>query len=318
MAPRPFRFSIQASNAASGTAWTELARRTEASGYSTLYVSDHYVDAASNGGQALAAIPLMAAAAAVTDTVRVGARVLCIDYHHPVVLAKTAATLDLLSDGRLELGLGAGWVASEYEAMGLEMDPPGVRLERLADTVAFLDDFFTGEDLAPRTGTVTAHGFKGQPTPVQQPRPPIMIGGGARRVLTMAGRIADIVSFNFDNRAGVVGPQGVKSASAQGMLERIGWVRDGAGDRFDDIELEVGAYFTVVTDQAGPTAEKMGGMFGLSADEMLEHPNALIGSVDAICDRLIERRERFGLSYISVSDRNLDAFAPVVARLAGT
>jgi hypothetical protein len=144
-----------------------------------------------------------------------------------------------------------------------------------------------------------------------------MIGGGAQKVLTMAGRLADIVSFNFDNRAGVVGPAGVKSASAQGMEQRIAWVREGAGDRFDHVELEVGAYFTVVTDAAMPTAEKMGGMFGLTAHEMLEHPNALIGSVDAICDRLVERRERFGLSYVSVSERNLEAFAPVVERLAG-
>lgn len=317
MTARPFRFSVMASNTPSGAAWTELARRAEDTGFSTLHVSDHYVDAASNGGQALAAIPLMAAAAAVTSTLRVGARVLCIDYHQPVVLAKTAATLDLLSDGRLELGLGAGWVASEYEAMGVPMESAGVRLQRLADTIAFLDDFFTGETLEPRTGSITAHGFKGQPTPVQQPRPPIMIGGGAQKVLTMAGRLADIVSFNFDNRAGVVGPAGVKSASAQGMEQRIAWVREGAGDRFDQVELEVGAYFTVVTDAAVPTAEKMGGMFGLTAEEMLEHPNALIGSVDAICDRLVERRERFGLSYVSVSERNLEAFAPVVERLAG-
>ena len=318
MAHRPFRFSVMASNAPSGAAWTDLARRTEAAGYSTLHVSDHYVDAGSNGGQALAAIPLMAAAAAVTSTLRVGARVLCIDYHQPVVLAKTAATLDLLSDGRLELGLGAGWVASEYEAMGIPMESAGVRLARLADTIAFLDDFFTGEPLAERAGTVSAHCIKGQPVPVQQPRPPIMIGGGAQRVLTMAGRLADIVSFNFDNRAGVVGPDGVKSASAAGMEQRLAWVRDGAGDRFDQVELEVGAYFTVVTDAALPTAEKMGGMFGLTAEEMLDHPNALIGSVDALCDRLIERRERFGISYVSVSERNLDAFAPVVERLAGT
>jgi probable F420-dependent oxidoreductase len=317
MSPRPFRFSVSSSNAASGAAWTELARRAEGSGYSTLHVSDHYVDAASNGGQALAAFPLMAAAAAVTSTLRVGARVLCIDYHQPVVLAKTAATIDLLSDGRLELGLGAGWVASEYDAMGLAMDSAGVRLARLADTIAFLDDFFTGETLEARSGSITAQGFKGQPVPVQQPRPPIMICGGAQRVLTMAGRLADIVSFNFDNRAGVVGPQGVKSASAAGMEQRVAWVREGAGDRFDQLELEVGAYFTVVTDDALPTAEKMGGMFGLSAEEMLEHPNALIGSVDAICDRLVERRERFGISYVSVSERNLDAFAPVVERLAG-
>ena len=132
----PFRFAVSASAATSGAHWTEIARIAEGSGYSTLHVSDHYVDQASNGGQMLAAIPAMAAAAAVTDTLRIGARVLCVDYHQAVVLAKAMATLDLLSDGRLELGLGAGWVQSEYEAMGLAMDPAPVRISRLEETVA--------------------------------------------------------------------------------------------------------------------------------------------------------------------------------------
>ena len=314
---KPFRFSVQASSATSGAAWRDLAHKVEDLGYATLFLPDHYVDAASNGGQGLAAIPAMAVAAAVTSTLRVGARVLCVDYHHPAVLAKEIATLDLLSDGRVEVGLGAGWVASEYEAMGLAMDDAPTRNARLAETVSFLDAFFGGETLASTGAYVTASGYKGQPAPVQQPRPPLIIGGGARKVLTYAGQVADIVSFNFNNRAGVVGPDGVRSSSAMAMDDKIGWVRAGAGARFDQIELEVGAYFTVVTDDPGPVAEKMGAMFGLSGAEMAEHPNALIGSVDEICDLLESRRERYGFSYVSVSDRNADAFAPVVARLAG-
>jgi probable F420-dependent oxidoreductase len=327
MSTPAFRFAVQSASTTSGQAWRELARRCEGSGYSTLYVADHYVDSASNGGQVLAAVPAIATAAAVTDTLRVGARVLCIDYHHPVVLAKQAATLDLLSDGRFDLGLGAGWVGSEYEAMGLEMDDAPTRIARLADTVDFVRRFFTGEvlDADAASGVaasgVTAAGFRGEPVPVQAGGPPIMIGGGARKVLTLAGRVADIVSFNFDNRAGVVGPTSVQSAAASVMEQRIGWVRDGAGDRFDQILLEVGAYFTVVTPDtsaAEATAEKMGGMFGMSGADMLAHPNALIGTVDEICDRLVERRERYGISVITVSDRNLESFTPVVARLAGT
>jgi probable F420-dependent oxidoreductase len=318
MSTRPFRFSVQASNTSSGTAWTELARKTEAQGYSTLCLPDHYVDAKSNGGQGIAAIPAMAAAAAVTDTLRVGARVLCVDYHHPVVLAKQATTIDLLSGGRLELGLGAGWVRSEYEAMGLEMDPPPARIKRLADTVDFLREYFTAQPLEVRSTNVTAAGFSGQPAPVQQPGPPLMIGGGAPRVLGYAGQVADIVSVNFNNRAGRVGPDGVASSSAAAMDDKIGWIRAGAGDRFDSIELEIGAYFTVVGDQPQAAAEQMGQMFGLSAEEMREHPNALMGSVEDICEQLVARRERYGFSYISVGDRNADAFAPVVARLAGT
>ena len=317
MPVKAFRFSVQASNAASGSAWRDLAHKVEDLGYSTLQLPDHYVDAASNGGQGIAAIPAMAVAAAVTTTLRVGSRVLCVDYHHPAVLAKEIATLDLLSDGRVEMGLGAGWTASEYEAVGLAMDPAPVRIKRLADTVAFLDAWFSGEALDFNAGDVRASGFKGQPMAVQSPRPPLMIGGGARKVLTFAGSVADIVSFNFDNSAGVVGPVGVQSSVASAMDEKIGWVREGAGARFDDIELEVGAYFTVVTDEAAATAEKMGAMFGLSSADMAAHPNALIGSIDHICNTLQERRERYGFSYVSVSDRNADAFAPVVARLAG-
>lgn len=318
MTAKPFRFSIQASATTSGSAWKETARKAESLGFSTLFVPDHYVDAASNGGQMIAAIPAMAVAAAVTDTLRIGARVFCVDYHHPAVLAKSAATLDMLSDGRLELGLGAGWVASEYEAMGITLDDAPTRIARLAEMVDFMKTYFAGETLAVNGATVRANGFKGQPAPVQQPHPPIMIGGGARKVLTLAGQVADIVSFNFDNRAGFVGPAGVQSSSANAMDDKISWVRAGAGDRFDSIELEVGAYFTVVTDDPMTAAEKMGGMFGLSAPEMLDHPNALMGSVSDICDRLVARRERYGFSYVSVSDRNMDAFAPVVAQLAGT
>lgn len=315
---RPFRFALSSSAAPSGAAWKDVARKAEDLGFSTLYVADHYVDTGSNGGQMLAAIPAIAVASAVTSSLRVGARVLCVDYHQPTVLAKSAATLDFLSDGRLELGLGAGWTESEYTAMGLAMDDAPTRIARLAETVSFLDAFFAGDALNFQGAHINANGFKGQPSPVQKPRPPIMIGGGAKKVLTYAGSVADIVSFNFNNRAGVVGPAGVQSSTAAAMDEKVQWVRDGAGARFGDIELEIGAYFTVVTDDAGPAAEKMGSMFGLSGEEMAAHPNALIGSVESICDTLRERRERYGFSYITVSDRNADAFAPVVAALAGT
>ena len=318
MSIKPFRFAVESASTASGTAWKELARKAESLGYSTLFVADHYVDSASNGGQMLAAIPAMAVASAVTTTLRIGSRVLCIDYHHPVVLAKNAATIDLLSDGRLELGLGAGWTASEYTAMGCTMDDAPTRIARLAETVEFLNAFFSGEPISFAGTHVSASGFTGQPKPVQQPRPPLMIGGGARKVLTYAGSVADIVSFNFNNRAGVVGAAGVQSSSASAMDEKVGWVRAGAGARFDSIELEIGAYFTVVTDDPATTAEKMGAMFGLSGDEMAAHPNALFGSVENICDTLRARRERYGFNYITVSDRNADAFAPVVSILAGT
>ncbi len=317
MSAHPFRFSVQASTAESGADWTRIARRTEELGYSTLFMADHYQGPGTHGAQDLAAVPAMAAAAAVTTTLRVGARVLCIDYRPPAVLAKEMATLEFLSGGRLELGLGAGWVKSEYEAMGIPFDSAGVRIDRLAEVTTFIKAFFTGDELDTRGTHVTVTGYKGTPAPTQKPHPPIMIGGGGKRVLRLAGAQADIVSFNFNNRAGVVGPDGVGSSTAEATDEKVRWVQEGAGSRFDDIELEIGAYFTVVTDDAITTAAKMGAMFGLDGDAMLDHPNALIGSVNEISDRLQQRRDRYGFSYVSVSQRNMEAFAPVVELLHG-
>jgi probable F420-dependent oxidoreductase len=320
VAARKFRFAVSSSATGSGASWTTLARRAEELGFSTLHVSDHYQGVGANGGQELAAVPAMAAAAAVTMTLRVGARVMCMDYKHPVVLAKEAATIDKLSDGRLELGLGAGWVASEYESMGLAMDDAPTRVDRLAEYITFFKAFFAGGEVTMNTAHVNVTGLMAQPAVVQQPHPPLIIGGGSPRVLRLAGAQADIVSFNFDNRAGVVGPAGVASSGADAMDNKVRWVREGAGSRFDQIELEVGAYFTVVVPDdaaADATGAKMGEMFGLSGQDMIDHPNTLIGTVDAIVDRLQHRRDRYGFSYVTVSDRNMEAFAPVVERLNG-
>lgn len=172
-------------------------------------------------------------------------------------------------------------------------------------------------DFVGREGTgVRAVGFEGLPKTVQRPHPPIMIGGGSRRVLSLAGREAQIVSFNFDNSSGMIGP-GVPTSDADATDQKVAWVRDAAGDRFDELELEIGAYFTFVTDQAQATAEAMAPRMGLRVEQMLNHPHALIGSVDSICDELERRRERYGISYITVGDAVADAFAPIVARLSG-
>jgi alkanesulfonate monooxygenase SsuD/methylene tetrahydromethanopterin reductase-like flavin-dependent oxidoreductase (luciferase family) len=142
-----------------------------------------------------------------------------------------------------------------------------------------------------------------------------MIGGGSRRVLELAGRVADIVSLNFDNRSGVIGPLGVQSATESRTAEKVEWIRHAAQGR--PIELEVGAYFTIVTDDADSAAAGLGAMFGLSPSDIVRHPHVLIGSVDAIVEELERRREQFGISYVTISDSALEAFAPVVARLSG-
>jgi probable F420-dependent oxidoreductase len=259
----------------------------------------------------------MAVAIEATSTIRIGARVFCIDYRQPVVFAKEVATLDYFSEGRLELGLGAGWLQGEYEAMGVRWDRPGVRLDRFEETLRLLRAHFAEGEIDVRGDYVHATGFEGLPKPTNGV-PPIMIGGGAPRVLGIAGREADIVSLNFNNSSGKIGPAGVQSSTADETAQKIHWIRDGAGERFDEIELEIAAYFTVVTDQREAALEKMAPMFGLAPEQFSQHPHALIGSVESICDQLIERRETYGISYITFGASVVDAVEPVVARLAGT
>src|SRR5262245_28179794 len=239
--PRPFRFAVQATNAKSGAEWRELARRVEDLGYSTLFLADHYLGpgpaqrAAHTPRQDLAPIAAMATAAAVTSTLRIGCRVFCIDYHVPAALAKEAATLDLLSDGRLELGLGAGWSEGEYQAMGIRFERPSRRIAKLEEVVALVKAHWSGEELDRKGEFVEVRGYAGRPPPVQRPHPPIMIGGGHKRVLSLAGREADIASisnvpFVAVNEAGL-------SPEAE-AARRVGFVRAAAGDRFADLDIE--------------------------------------------------------------------------------
>jgi probable F420-dependent oxidoreductase len=323
-AARPFRFAVQAFEAKSGKEWTEITKRAEDLGYSTLFTTDHYFgpgsisDTSGHRPVDVAPITAMTAAAAVTTGLRVGCRVFNVDLHQPVVLAKELATLDMVSDGRLEVGLGAGWVEAEYEGLGVTMDPPGVRIARLGEFVHLMKAHWRGEEVAVDGKYVHVHGFAGLPLPVQQPHPPIFIGGGRERILKLAGQLADIVSINFDNSAGRLGASSVASSGASETAQKLEWVRAGAGDRFDQIELEIGAYFVAVEDDPGPMITAMASRFGVSEENFASHPHALLGSVDTIGATLQERRERYGFSYVTVPQRNMDDFAPVVARLAGT
>lgn len=317
---RPFRFAVQSFSATSGKQWRERAKRAEGLGYSALHLADHVVGpgaamtSSNHPIQELAAVPAMMSAAEATTTLKVGCRVFCIDYQHPVVLAKQAATIDLLSDGRLELGLGAGWVTAEYAAMNIPMDPPGARIARLAETIDAFRALFAGNEVAIAGKNLKLSGFAGAP---KRPFPPLMIGGGGKRVLSLAAREADIVSFNFNNRAGMIGPDGVKSSTADGTADKVGWVRAAAGARFEQIELEIGCYFTFVQDGAEAIAAGMGQAMGLSTEEMLRHPHGLFGSVDSVTAEVERRRQQYGISYVTVGDAAMEAFAPVVARLAG-
>ena len=308
---RRFRFGVQCSFAGSRKEWAEKAARVEGLGYATLCVPDHFDDQ-------LAPIPALVAAAAATSTLRVGTLVLDNDYRHPLLTAKEAATADVLSDGRLELGMGAGWMRSDYEQSGITCDPPGVRIDRLEEGLAVVKGLLGGGkfSFSGRHYTITSH--PGTPLPIQRPRPPILVGGGGRRILTLAGREADIVSVNFDLSSGSVGPQVGATATAEATAEKVRWVREAAGDRFDDIELSHTAYLTMVTDDREAVAGGLGSGFGLDAEQVLAMPNFAIGTVVQIADELERRRDDLGFSYVVVGAECHEAMAPVVARLAGT
>jgi probable F420-dependent oxidoreductase len=321
--PRPFRFGVQSFSATSASEWKGKARRAEELGYSVLSLADHIFgpgpaqEATMHPPQELAAVPAMAIAAEATSTLRIACRVFCVDYRHPVMLAKEAATLDLLSEGRMEIGVGAGWLQGEYEAVGIPFERPGLRISKLAEALTVMKQLMAEGQIDFEGEHFKVQGFDGRPKPVQKPHPPIMIGGGAERILSLAGREADIVSFNFNNRSGVIGADGVQTSTAELTAQKVEWVKKAAGDRFPQIELEIGAYFTFVGDQTDAMAEGMGNVFGLSGEEMRAHPHALFGSVNTICEELERRREVYGISYVTVNDIQMEDFAPVVERLAG-
>jgi probable F420-dependent oxidoreductase len=262
-------------------------------------------------------VPALMAAADATTELRVGALVWDNDYRHPVVLAKELATVDLLSHGRLEIGLGAGWMVSDYEQAGMVYDRPGVRIDRMVEGLAILRRCFT-EGVFDYSGThYTITGYDGLPKPVQQPSPPVLIGGGGHRMLSVAARHADIVGINANMRAGVVGPDAFDSMTAEAVDEKVAWVREQAGARVDDIEWNVRAFLVNVTEHAESAIDGLASALSVPSDMVRNSPFALIGPPGQLVDQLLERRERWGLSYVIVGADDVDAFAPVVAELAG-
>ena len=307
----PFRFGIQAGGPADARGWAEQARKAEDLGVSVLTVADHLDD------QLAPTAGLMAAADA-TTTLRVGALVFCNDYRHPVMLAKEAATIDVLSGGRLELGLGAGWMTSDYQESGIPLDPPGQRIDRLEEAIAIVNGLFADGPVTHEGDHYRVTGLEGTPKPVQRPGPPLLIGGGGKRVLSLAAREADIVGINVNLAGGTIDERVGPDATVEATNEKIAWIRAAAGDRFDDIELQVRVHVAAITDDRDTLAAAMGPALGLSPEAALASPHALAGTVDQVVQQLDERRERWGISYIGLSADSLDEMAPVIARLAGT
>ncbi len=309
---RPFRFGVNVRTAASGAGWADKARKVEALGYAVLLVPDHLAEL-------LAPFPALAAAAAATTRLRVGTAVLNNDFRHPVLTAREAATLDVLSDGRLELGLGAGHMQAEYEQAGLGFDPGATRVERLAESVVIVKRLLEGEAVTftGRHYRVTGHTV--HPRPVQRPRPPIFIGGNAPRVLRVAAREADVVGLTgIAFRRGGAEPD-VSGFRAEVVDERVRLVREAAGDAVERLELNALVQRVIVTDDRRKAAQELatGRWARLTADDVLASPYALVGTVDQMVEDLIARRERWGISYVITHESYMDALAPLVARLAG-
>lgn len=307
---RPFRFGVNVRTAGSAAEWADKARKIERLGYSVLLVPDHLAEL-------LAPFPALAAAASATTRLRVGTAVLNNDFRHPVLLAREAATLDVLSDGRLELGLGAGHMQSEYEQAGLAFDPGATRVERLAEAVVIVKRLLEGEPVtfAGRHYRVGGHAI--HPRPVQRPRPPVFIGGNAPRLLAVAAREADIVGLTgIAFRLGGREPD-VADFRAAAVDERVHLVRETAGGR--SLELNALVQRVIVTDDRRKAAEELatGRWARLTPEEILASPYVLVGTADQMVDDLRARRERWGISYVMTHEPYMDTLAPVVARLAG-
>ena len=300
-----------AAKASSSTEWIETAKKAEDLGYSSLLMPDHF-------GDQLGVIPALATAAAVTSELRIGSLVFANDFRHPALLAKDTATIDLLSDGRLEVGVGAGWMNTDYSTTGVPHERAGIRIDRMIESIEILKGLWGDAAYSFSGDHYTITEMDGLPKPVQAGGPPIIVGGGGKRVLSNAARMADIVGVNPNVGEGTFGAEAIKSLSAEATEEKMTWVRDAAGDRFDDIEISILKFFVVVTDDRDGMAEKVGAGMGMDGAGIIASPHAMVGSAEQIADELIEQRDRWQGSYVTVQSDAMDSFAPVVAALAGT
>lgn len=312
---KPFEFLAEARDPISARELGERARRAEALGYHALVVPDHVLDQ-------LSPVPALAVIAAATERLRVGAFVFNNDLRHPAVLAQDLASLDVLSDGRLDVAIGAGWNRAEYDAVGIGFDPAPTRSDRLAEAVAVLKGCFADGPFSfeGRFYRITDH--DGGPRPVQRPHPPFMIGGGGRRTLMLAAREAQIVGFA--PRATASGPRDPRSMTWEATVEKVAWVREAAGDRFDALTLNVypSSVEVIVTDDARGEARRVADQLTertgvrLSEDEVLRSPHLFIGSLAGFEEKFLALREGLGISSIMVGE--LGPLDQVVERLAGS
>src|SRR5215472_3409694 len=318
---RKFRFGVTLEDVASvdlgaqvgeaeiATRWAERARRAQELGYATLLVPDHL-------GAQLAPIAALMAAAAATHTIRLGSLVFNNDFKHPVVLAKEVATLDVLTGGRIELGLGAGWLRNEYERAGLAFNPPAVRIDRMAEGLTIMKGLFAAGPFSFSGRYYHVEGLDAQPKPLQQPHPPVLIGGGGQRVLSLAAQHADIVGINVQFRSGELDRSVGGNVTADSTEQKVGWIRAAAGPRFSSLELSMVMFSVILTEHRDEAARTVASRFGITQEHALTGPHFLLGTTEQIVEELLLRRDRYGISYVVVHEDALIPFAPVVERLA--
>lgn len=307
---KPFRFGVQAGGPIDPEGWIETARQAESLGYSTLSMADHF-------DRPLAPIPALAMAASATTDLHLAAMVFCNDFRHPAVLAHDAATLDLLSDGRFELGIGAGWQLTDYTQSGIAHESAGIRIARLAEAVEIIKNCFHAEAFSFTGEHYTIDDLVGWPCSPSHDRPPIFIGGGGPKMLRTAAQIADIVGINPNLSAGVFDHRAGPDATLARARTKVGWIREAAGERFDDLELQVRVHIAAITNDPVGMAEMLAPPLGISAEDAMTSPHALCGSVDETIDRLRSLREDLGVSYFTWGADSMVPMAPVVAKLTG-
>ncbi len=286
------------------------AQRAEELGFSSVTIPDHFDD------QPAPLIGLTAVAAS-TTTIRLLPLVLANDYRHPVVLAKELATIDVLSGGRLEFGIGAGWMTTDYDFAGITNDSPGTRIRRLAESVDIATALLRGERVDVDGEFYAVHGALAQPHPVQSGGIPLLLAGGKQKMLTLAGAKAQIVGINPGMTAGVIDERAGRDATADKTDQKFAWVRDGAGDRFDSIIFQTRIHLAMITGDREAVAKEMAPLLGVSTQDALDSPHALVGSVEEVVDEVKRWRDRWGFSYVSIDAQNIEEFAPVVEALDG-
>lgn len=308
---RPFRFAAMTNNAESGSEFLERVRQVEAMGYTQLAMVDHF-------NLSYAPVPSLTAAALTAPSLRVLATVFDNDYRNPVLLAKEMATLDQLSGGRVDVGIGAGWTKSDYDQSGVRYDPPGVRISRMVEGLEIMKGFWSGEPFNFSGEHYEIEDLRGYPAPVQKPHPPVYIGGGGKRMLSIAAREADIIGVHV--RFGPEAALTAEDATREAMVEKMGWIRDAAGDRYDNIEFALLLFTAKVTSSSSETeaeASAIAGRLGISVEAVMASPYYHVGSEDEMAENLEDLRETFGVNHFAISGASVDSFAPVAKRLAG-